>query len=164
MVAQLGGGKVATKARRCKDSPEVDAPREAKAGKPKTPRKGRPTLQRRRVPCEAVEVYRALPSTLAGQIPEHGSRRVLEAIAGELLHRSVAELANRIARNWEYFRYRISLSEPVRDPVAVDHPTDPPRARLPRRAVRDGHQLDLDAPCRACEDQGAALTASRSLA
>jgi hypothetical protein len=114
------------------------------------------------VPAAAAAVYRALPAKLAGQIPKHGSRRVLEAIAAELVHRSPAELADRIARNWEHFRYLISDAEPIRDPIAV-------AIRLTRRGLdcpdvrcEDGHQLDLNAPCKACDDQGAALTAPQS--
>lgn len=84
------------------------------------------------------------------RVSEHGSRRVLAAIATELDHRSPVELAERIARNWEHWRWRLSAGEPVRDPVAL-------AIRLTRRGIdcpdvrcEDSHQLDLDAPCRAC--------------
>ncbi len=126
------------------------------AGKPKTPdrRGGGP-----RLPHGAGELYRALPGGVAGQISERGSRRVLEALAAQLEHRSVAELAERIARNWEHWRWRLLAGEPVRDPVAL-------AIRLTRRGLdcpdvrcEDGHQLDLDTPCKAC-----ALTAARRTA
>lgn len=123
--------------------------RAGEAGKPKTPGKVRPA-PRRRLPSVVAELYRVLPSELSGRISEHGSRRVLEALAGELEHRSVAELAERIARNWEHWRYRLTVEEPIRDAVAV-------AIRLTRRGLdcpdvrcEDGHQLDLDAPCKAC--------------
>lgn len=141
--------------------PEVDAPaREATAGTLTTLRKARPRPRRpqRRVPAAAAAVYRALPATLTERVPEHGSRRALEVIAAELAHRTPAELAERITRNWEHFQYRITTSEPIRDPVAV-------AIRLTRRGIdcpdvrcEDGWQLDLEAPCKASEDHSAALT------
>jgi hypothetical protein len=111
----------------------------AEAGKPKTPSKGRPTPKRprRHLPRAAAELYRTLPAELTQRIPEHGSRRVLGTIAAELEHRSLAELADRIARNWEHSRYRITDQEPVRDPIAV-------AIRLARRG--------LDCPDIRCED------------
>jgi hypothetical protein len=84
-----------------------------------------------------VAVYRALPEELTVRISEHGSRRVLEALASELVHRSPAELATRIARNWEHWRYRLIADEPVRDGVAL-------AIRLARRG--------LDCPDVRCED------------
>ncbi|MEV0407224.1 hypothetical protein [Actinoallomurus sp. NPDC050550] len=36
------------------------------------------------MPCAAAELYRTLPAELTQRIPEHGSRRVLSAIAAEL--------------------------------------------------------------------------------
>jgi hypothetical protein len=44
---------------------------------------------------------------------------VLEALAAGLEYRSVAELAERIARNWEHWRWRLAAGEPIRDPVAL---------------------------------------------
>lgn len=106
--------------------------------------------QRRRAPRGAVEIDRALPVKLTRRVSEHGSRRVLAAIAAELDHRSPVELAERIARNWEHWRWRLSAGEPVRHPVAL-------AIRLTRRGTgrpdvrcEDSHQLDLDAPCKAC--------------
>ncbi|GAA4625680.1 hypothetical protein GCM10023196_030780 [Actinoallomurus vinaceus] len=103
------------------------------------------------MPRAAAELYRTLPAEFTRHVPEHGSRRVLSAIAAELEHRSPAELAERIARNWEHWRYRTSAREPVRGSVAV-------AIRLARRGIdcpdvrcEDGHQLDLEAPCKACE-------------
>jgi DNA-binding transcriptional ArsR family regulator len=124
----------------------------AEAGNSRTRRKGRPTPRRprRQVLRAAAEVYRTLPAELTRRIPEHGSRRVLSAISAELEHRTPAELAERIAGNWEHWRYRLTAAEPIRDPVALT-------IRLTRRGLdcpdvrcEDGYQLDVDAPCKAC--------------
>lgn len=124
----------------------------AEAGNSGTPRKGRPTPKRprRQVLRAAAAVYRALPAELTRRIPLHGSRRVLAAISAELEHRTPAELAARITGNWEHWRYRLTVDEPVRNPVAL-------AIRLTRRGLdcpdvrcEDGHQLNLDAPCKAC--------------
>ncbi|WP_242884077.1 hypothetical protein [Actinomadura litoris] len=102
------------------------------------------------VPRAAIDLYRALPPAITRQIPEHGSQRILRAIAAELQHRTPAELANRITRNWDHWRYRITDTDPIRDAVAL-------ATRIVRRGrlcpdvrCEDGHQLDLNSPCKAC--------------
>ncbi|RJL20182.1 hypothetical protein [Bailinhaonella thermotolerans] len=131
----------------------------ADAAKPITG-KGRPTPRRARtrVTASAAAVYRTLPAELTSRIPEHGSRRVLAAIAAELAHRTGAELADRAARNWAHFAARLAAGEQIRDAAAL-------AVRLVRRGLacpdvrcEDGHQLDLDAACKAC----AAITADHA--
>ncbi|WP_242903718.1 winged helix-turn-helix domain-containing protein [Actinomadura terrae] len=126
----------------------AQTPETGKAGKPTHHQQDRRTPTR--IPRAAIDLYRALPPALTHQIPEHGSQRVLKAIAAELQHRTPAELANRITRNWDHRRYHITDTDPIRDPVAV-------ATRLVRRGhhcpdvrCEDGHQLDLNTPCKAC--------------
>jgi hypothetical protein len=75
---------------------------------------------------------------------------MLAALGAALQHRTPDELANRITRNWEHWRWRVTAGEPVRDATAV-------AIRLTRRSLHcpdvrceEGHQLDLDARCKAC--------------
>lgn len=61
---------------------------------------------------EAAEVYRhALPATLAQAIPVFGRRRVLAAMAAELAIRTPAELAERIRRRGEHWRWREDIAD-----------------------------------------------------
>ncbi len=103
-----------------------------------------------RVPRAAIDLYLTLPPELTRHIPEHGSQRILRALTAELQHRTPAELADRITRNWDHWRYRITDTDPIRDAVAVTTRLVRRGQHCPDVRCEDGHQLDLDAFCKAC--------------
>lgn len=119
------------------------------AGRPpyRPSRSVRPPLRHVRA---AAGLYRLLPVELTAAIAEHGSRRVLTALASELQCRSPGEMARRIDRNWVHWQRRIVAGEPIRDPVAVAIRISRRGLQCPDIRCEDGHQLDLDAPCKAC--------------
>jgi hypothetical protein len=133
-------------------SNQSERTREAgKAGKPKQHHQHRPGHRTpTRVPRAAIDLYRTLPPELTRHIPEHGSQRVLRALTAELQHRTPAELADRITRNWDHWRYRITDTGPIRDAVAVATRLVHRGRHCPDVRCEDGHQLDLDTPCKAC--------------
>ncbi|MFI9553173.1 hypothetical protein [Nonomuraea endophytica] len=96
---------------------------------------------------QAAEVYRhAVPATLAQAIPAFGRRRVLAAIAAELAIRTPAELAERIGRRWQPWRWR----EDITDPAAVAITIVRRGYDCPDLRCEDHHRLDTGRPCAAC--------------
>jgi hypothetical protein len=99
-------------------------------------------------------VYRqAIPAALAGRIPEHGSRRVLAAIAAELAARTPAELADRIGVRWQAWRYR---TEDIADPTAVAITITRRGYHCPDIRCEDHVRIDTGQPCAACAQIAAA--------
>lgn len=121
-------------------------------------RRSRPAWQDRAQQVTAV--WQALPPALTQRLADHEADRLAAAIAAQLDHRTVAELADRIDAHWPYWRYKLA-ADLVRSPVAVAH-------RIIRRdyddcpdlRCEDGHQLDTDRPCAACEQRATAHTAA----
>jgi hypothetical protein len=120
-----------------------------------TPRRPRPGA----VPSTAVELFRALPEALRTRIPEHGSRRVLRALAAELEHRSVVELAERIASRWEAWRYR---PEEITDPTAIAITIVRRDYDCADQRCEDHVRLDTGKPCGHCDQENRARAALSS--
>jgi hypothetical protein len=113
--------------------------------------KSGPTPRRPRVAPEriavAAAVYRALPAALRERIPEHGSRRVLHAIAAELEHRTAEELAARIGERWQTWAYR---THEIDDGTAVAFAVVRRGYECPDVRCEAGERLDTGRPCGAC--------------
>ncbi|MFC4122743.1 hypothetical protein [Nonomuraea zeae] len=96
---------------------------------------------------QAAEVYRhALPATLAQAIPVFGRRRVLAAIAAELAIRTPAELAERIRRRWEHWRWREDVADVTAVAITIVHRG----YHCPDVRCEDRRSLDTGQPCEAC--------------
>ena len=106
-------------------------------------------------PAAAPRLYRLLPERLRARVPEHGSRRVLHAIADELTHRTAGELAERITRRGQAWAYRV---EDVKDATAVATTIVRRGYDCPDIRCEDHHRIDTSQPCTHCE----ALTASQT--
>ena len=141
------------------------------AGPAKAGKKNPSPQERRRRPAgrglwrarlgEVQAIWQVMPPELLELLAGHEVPRIAEAIAVELEHRSVAELAERVWRHWDYWKYKL-VAGLVRSPAAIAF-------RLVRRdfdncpdvRCEDRWNLDLDAPCKACDQAGEAIIAAR---
>jgi hypothetical protein len=128
------------------------------AGGPQQPRTHRrpPRETWINVPPEQVgAVWNVLPPALTALLAPHESRRLVGEI-GRILdaaspdHRTVDELAARIDARWPFWRYKVAAGL-VRHPIAAAFMVIRRGLDCPDQRCEDGHQLDLDAPCKACE-------------
>ncbi|MCO6011721.1 hypothetical protein NE236_42925 [Actinoallomurus purpureus] len=101
------------------------------------------------MPAAAVRLFRVLPESLRQRVPEHGSRRVLESLAAELGHRSEIELAERIERRAEPWRYRV---DEVTDATAVAITVVRRGYDCPDLRCEDHVRLDTGQPCAHCAE------------
>ncbi|RVX39162.1 hypothetical protein EDD27_1509 [Nonomuraea polychroma] len=110
---------------------------------------------------QAAQLYRhALPTTLAQAIPAFGQRRVLAEIAAELAIRTPAELAERIRRRSEPWRWR----EDIADVTAVAITIVRRGYHCPDVRCEDHHRLDTGQPCAACTEIAAEVVRRRARA
>lgn len=100
-------------------------------------------------PAVAARLYRLLPEGIRTQIPEHGSRRVLDAIAAECSTRTDDELAERIARRAETWAYRIDDAD---DPTAVAITIVRRGYACPDIRCEDHERLDTGKQCEHCAE------------
>lgn len=113
--------------------------------------------------AEVSAVWRLLPAELVELLAAHEAPRIADAIAVELEHRTVAELAERIRRHWNYWRFKL-VAGLVRSPAAIAFRLVRRDFPCPDLRCEDRHQLDLDAPCKACTQVGEAIIADRRAA
>ncbi len=100
-------------------------------------------------PTAASRLYRRLPKALRARVPDHGSRRVLEALEWELAHRSEAELAERIERRAARWEYRAGEA---RDATAVAITIVRRGYDCPDLRCEDHVRLDTGKPCEHCAE------------
>ncbi|QXJ27055.1 hypothetical protein AGRA3207_007852 (plasmid) [Actinomadura graeca] len=96
-----------------------------------------------------AEVWQALPAELTGRLAGHEADRLAAELARQLDHRTPAELADRIARHWDYWRYKI-VAEVTRSVAAVAFKIIRRDFQCPDVRCEDRWHLDQDAPCKAC--------------
>ena len=138
------GGRAHARARR---STRKIQDRQARIGHRRRPvQHRRPALWITRY-AEVRAVWTHLPAELIERLATHEAERVADEIARQLEHRTPAELADRIARHWEYWRYKAAA---IRQPVAVIHRILRRDYTCPDVRCEDGQHLDLGTPCKAC--------------
>lgn len=148
---------------------EAPDPGRPAAGKPNTP-PPRPTRRPGQRPAwldrvtEVTAVWQTLPAELVELLAGHETDRLAAEIARQLEHRTVTELAERIARHWDYWRYKL-VAGLVRQPVAIAF-------RLVRRdfddcpeiRCEDRWNIDQDQPCHHCTMIGTTIIDNRRAA
>lgn len=135
----------------------------ADAAESKDSRSRRKKPKQREVPPPpaAVGLYRQLPERLREHVPEHGSRRVLRALAAELEHRTAAELSERISRRSEVWAYR---TEDVKNATAVAITIVQRGYDCVDVRCEDHHRLDTGQPCSHCATATPAATETAAVA
>ncbi|WP_162795719.1 hypothetical protein [Nonomuraea lactucae] len=130
------------------------------SGRPISPM--RPTSQALRdsvAARQAAELYRqAVPTPLAQRIPAFGRRRVLAAIVAELAARTPVELAERIGRRWEPWRWR----DDITDPTAVAITIVRRGYHCPDVRCEEHHRLDTGQACAACAQIASVIVRRRA--